>query len=148
MIESIPLPVTDNPVDAPYWAGAARGELLVQYCGDCAAPRFPPRPMCPVCQSMAVEWRPVSGNGEIWSFVVAHPPLLPAFAELSPYTVALVALKELPAIRIVGAVVGTADGRLGDVDPRRLAIGAPVTACFQQVADDVHLLRWMPVDRQ
>ena len=55
--------------------------------------RMPPRPMCPVCRSTAVRWEPTSGLGTIWSFVVPHPPLLPAYAALAPYNVIVVALE-------------------------------------------------------
>ena len=41
------LPDTDDPVAAAFWAGTARGELLVQACAACGAWRMPPRPMCP-----------------------------------------------------------------------------------------------------
>lgn len=147
MIEGIPLPTTDNPVDAPYWQAAARGELRVQRCEGCGEPRFPPRPMCPRCRSRAVSWQPMSGRGSIWSFVVAHPPLLPAFAEYAPYTVALVALEEAPQIRLVGALLGREDEKLGELDPGAASIGAPVRAVFRQMADDVHLLHWVVEDR-
>lgn len=143
MIEGIPLPTTDNPVDAPFWEGAALGELRVQRCEGCGELRFPPRPMCPRCRSRSVGWQQMAGRGSIWSFVVPHPPLLPAFAEYAPYTVALVALEEAPQIRLVGALLGHENEELGELDPRAASIGAPVRAVFRQMADDVHLLYWV-----
>ncbi|WP_432137403.1 MULTISPECIES: Zn-ribbon domain-containing OB-fold protein [unclassified Streptomyces] len=135
-------PVTD-PDGAPFWEYAARGELRVQYCADCAEPRFPPRPCCPRCQSFASEWRAVSGRGRIWSYVLPHPPLLPDYARCAPYNVVVVELAEHPGIRLVGNVVARADAALDSVPPDRLRIGARVRAVFG--ADG--LPRWVLEER-
>lgn len=143
MIEGIPLPSTDDPLDAPYWDAARRGTLVVQTCRTCGRRRFPPRPMCPTCQSSESVWVPVSGAGRIWSFVLPHPPLLPAFAELAPYNVIIVELVEDPSIRMVGNLVTAADGPINQVDPTTIEIGTPVRVVFHRVADDVALARWV-----
>jgi uncharacterized OB-fold protein len=72
------LPDPHDPDAMPFWEGTARGELLVQACTVCGQRRIPPRPMCFVCRALSHAWHKVSGRGTIWSFVVAHPPLLPA----------------------------------------------------------------------
>jgi hypothetical protein len=143
MIEGTPLPVTDDPMDAPFWAAALRGELAVQRCRGCGKRRFPPRPMCPACQSMELAWEPMSGRGRVWSFVVAHPPLLPSFAAIAPYAVVLVELEDDPSIRMVGNLVPSAKGEINEVDPRTITIGMPVRVVFQTVASDVALPRWI-----
>jgi uncharacterized protein len=136
------LPDLDDEVSAPFWQGTARGELLVQACGSCSAWRMPPRPMCPRCQSLMIDWVPTSGRGTIWSFAVPHPPLLPAYAELAPYNAVVVALEEDPTIRFVGNLVASADGPVNEVDPATIEIDAPVRVVFQTV-DDVALPRWI-----
>jgi len=136
------LPDPEDPDGAPFWQGTARRELLVQHCADCRQPRIPPRPMCFACRSLRSEWKPTSGRGSIWSFVVAHPPLLPAYAELAPYNVITVALDEDPRLRLVGNLVASADGPINEIDPATIRIGEPVRVVFQQV-DDVFLPRWM-----
>lgn len=136
------LPDLDDRTSAPFWAGAARGELLVQACGACGAWRMPPRPMCPVCRSIAVTWVPTSGRGTIWSFIVPHPPLLPAYAEFAPYNAIVVALDEDPSIRFVGNLVTAADGAIDEIDPATIAIDEPVSVVFATV-DDVALPRWV-----
>lgn len=135
-----------------FWEGCAAGELRVQRCSACGRRRFPPRPMCPGCRSFDVEWEATSGRGTIWSFVVAHPPLLPAYAEQAPYNVVVVALDEDPALRVVGNLVPSAEraGEVGAVDPATLEIGAPVAVVFDTVADDpdvgaIRLPRWVVV---
>ncbi|MFI6936642.1 Zn-ribbon domain-containing OB-fold protein [Streptomyces sp. NPDC050287] len=125
-----PLVDTDG---APFWQYAAQGELRVQTCADCGEPRFPPRPCCPHCQSFASEWRPVSGQGRIWSYVVPHPPLLPDYAERAPYNVILVELADAPRIRLVGNLVSEAGAPLGSLDPDRIRIGARVRVVFDHV---------------
>ncbi|MCX4762937.1 OB-fold domain-containing protein [Streptomyces sp. NBC_01275] len=122
-------PVTD-PDGAPFWQYAAQGELRVQTCADCAEPRFPPRPCCPHCQSFASEWRPTSGRGRIWSYVVPHPPLLPAYAAQAPYNVIVVELADAPRIRLVGNLVTQAGAALDSLSPDRVRIGARVQVVF------------------
>ena len=123
------VPVTDTD-GAPFWGYAHQGELRVQTCVECDEPRFPPRPCCPHCQSFASEWRPVSGHGRIWSYVVPHPPLLPAYAEQAPYNVIVVELVDAPRIRLVGNLVAEAGARLDSVPPDRIRIGAKVQVVF------------------
>ncbi|WP_033321970.1 Zn-ribbon domain-containing OB-fold protein [Streptomyces yerevanensis] len=132
-------PVRDDD-GAPFWEYAARGELRVQACADCGELRFPPRPCCPHCQSFASEWRLMSGKGRIWSYVVPHPPLLPAYAELAPYNVIVVELAEAPQIRLVGNLVSGADAPLGSLPPERIRIGAKVQVVFERTA---HLPQWI-----
>ncbi|MEW1779255.1 OB-fold domain-containing protein [Streptomyces sp. NPDC086777] len=122
-------PVTDTD-GAPFWEYAARGELRVQACADCGEPRFPPRPCCPHCQSFASGWRPMSGRGRIWSYVVPHPPLLPEYAAQAPYNVVVVELDDAPRVRLVGNVVTEAGAPLGSLPPDRIRIGARVQAVF------------------
>ena len=136
------LPDLDDETSAPFWAGTARGELLVQTCASCGARRMPPRPMCPVCRSLDDEWVVMSGAGTIWSFAVPHPPLLPAYAELAPYNVIVVALDEDPAIRFVGNLLARADGPINEIDPATITIGEPVRVTYQQV-EDITLPRWL-----
>lgn len=136
------LPDLDDRNSAPFWDGTARGELLVQACGACGAWRMPPRPMCSRCQSISVRWVPTNGRATIWSFIVAHPPLLPAYAELAPYNAIVVALKEDPFIRFVGNLVAGERGEINEIDPATITIGEPVRVVFQPV-DDVALPRWV-----
>ena len=136
------LPDTDNELTGPFWAGCARGELLVQACGSCGTWRMPPRPMCARCQSTAVEWVATSGRGRVWSYIVPHPPLLPAFSEVAPYNAIVVELEENPAIRFVGNLVASAGGDINEIDAATIVIGEPVSVVFHQI-DDVFLPRWV-----
>jgi uncharacterized OB-fold protein len=142
MIEGPPLPELDADT-TPFWEGACRGELVIQACSSCGRLRHPPRPMCPACQSLESTWRQMSGHATVWSFVVPHPPLLPAFMPLAPYNVCVVALDEDPTIRLVGNLIEDEGAAINSVDPATIEIGAPVRVVFEQVADDVALPRFV-----
>jgi hypothetical protein len=133
---SVILPDVDDEVAAPFWAGTAAGELRYQVCAECGRFRHPPRPMCPHCRSLESRWEVASGRGTVWSFVIAHPPLLPAYAERAPYDVAVITLDEDPALRMVGNVEGA---------PHDVTIGAAVEVVFPEAVEGVVLPRWRPV---
>ena len=137
------LPELDDDT-TPFWEGTARGELLVQRCASCNRLRFPPRPVCPWCRSFDLRWEPMSGRATLWSWVIPHPPLLPAYAELAPYNVIVVALDEDPTIRMVGNLVASADGPINELDPADIGIGAAVQVVFPPPIEDIVLPRWTP----
>ena len=89
-----------------------------------------------------MRWEPTSGRGRIWSFIVPHPPLLPAFAEIAPYNAIIVELEEDPLIRFAGNLVASADGQINEIDPATIEIGERVRVVFHQI-DDVALPRWV-----
>ena len=136
------LPDISEPTAAGFWEGCARGELLVQTCASCGLRRMPPRPMCSRCRSIVVRWEPTSGRGRVWSFIVPHPPLLPAFAEVAPYNAIIVELEEDSLIRFAGNLVTGADGEINEIDPATIRIGESVRVVFHQI-DDVFLPRWV-----
>ena len=136
------LPLQDDD-GRPFWEGTRAGELRMQACAGCGRLRFPPRPMCPWCRSVESDWKTMSGNGTIWSYVVAHPPLLPAYQDLAPYNVVVVALDEDPTLRLVGNLVASEDGANDEIDPETIRIGEPVRVVFQEIAEGVALPRWI-----
>ncbi|MFF4604311.1 Zn-ribbon domain-containing OB-fold protein [Streptomyces sp. NPDC001339] len=136
------LPVPDDDGE-PFWAYAAHGELRIQACADCGELRFPPRPCCPHCQSFTAHWRRMSGRGRIWSYVLPHPPLLPAYGARPGYNVIVVELADAPRVRLVGNLVAAADAPLNSVDPARLRIGAPVKAVFHTMPGGMTVPRWL-----
>lgn len=144
--ETLLLPLGDEESEG-FWAGTAAGELRVQACAACGALRFPPRVMCPECQSTARSWRAVSGRGVIWSFVVVHPPVLPAYAPYTPFPVITVTLAEKRSLRLVGNLVTGPGGDINGVDPAGIEIGEPVRAVFtgrpRPDGTLVHLPQWV-----
>ena len=139
--EALLVPDIDDE-SAGFWEATARGVLAIQTCGACGALRHPPRPMCPRCNATDSGWREVSGRGTVWSYVVAHPPLLPAYAALAPYNVVLVALDEDPTIRLIGNFLDRDGGAPNSIDPESIDVGAPVTVVFEQ-RGALHLPQWV-----
>jgi uncharacterized OB-fold protein len=144
VIEGLILPDVKDPEAAAFWAGCAAGELRVQACGSCGRRRMPPRTMCPWCRSFDVRWDVMSGRAHVWSVVVPHPPLLPAYGDQAPYNVVIVTLDDEPAIRFVGNVVAEAGAAFNSVDPHTVNIDDAVEVVFSQAAADVWLPQWRP----
>jgi uncharacterized OB-fold protein len=126
-----------NPETEGFWEGCRAGELRAQRCGECGRLRFPPQPMCPACNSMARSWTAIADTGRISSFSVVTgegpEPMLPG-TEAVPYAVAVVELDA--GIRMVT-----------DIDAaeiEHLTVGAPVTAAFERISDEVSLPRFVP----
>jgi len=135
---SRPLPDISDPEFAPFWAGAAAGELRLVFCSACGHPRWPPRPLCPDCQSFDFEWRQVVPRGRLYTWTVVEHQTTPGVP--APYIVGLVELDEYPGVRLLGQVTA---------DPSRpLFVGTPMTARFDRVAEAVTLVNWTPSDAE
>jgi uncharacterized OB-fold protein len=115
---STPLPTPDT---APYWEGAAAGELRIQQCTSCTEYYFYPRPFCPRCGSDAVEWRVTSGRATLISYVINHRTFPPSDA---PLVIALVQLDEGP--QMMSNVVGV------EPLPENLPLDMPLRVTFEQ----------------
>ncbi len=89
-----PLP-EPTPDTQPFWDGCSRGELVIQRCLDCGKPYFYPRPVCPECGSVNVEWFTASGRATLYSYVINHRPAR-GFENEGPYAIAVVQLAEGP----------------------------------------------------
>jgi hypothetical protein len=88
--------------------------------------------VCPKCWSQDLGTKPVSGSGEVFSFVIyrrTYHPAIPA-----PYVVAIIELIE--GVRLVSNVIGC--------DPEEVIIGMPVQVVFEQESDFL-LPRFIPI---
>ncbi len=115
-----------------FWDGVAKRVLLIQRCASCGELRHPPGPMCPDCRSLDWDTVEASGRGRVYSFVVAHHPVIPPFAY--PNAIALVELEE--GTRIVSNLVG--------IDPAAIEVGMDVTAEFHELEEDRVFLQFTP----
>ncbi len=120
--DDFPLPDVDDPITAAYFAGAARGELVIPRCEACGQYVWYPQDACPR-DGAAPVWTPVSGRGTLFTWAIVRRAFLPAFEDRVPFVTALVALEEDPAVRLCTYVVGTA--------PEDLVADAPVVATFR-----------------
>ena len=113
----------------PFFDALNEGRLAVQRCKHCEALAHPPRALCPGCQRRDFDWPTMSGKGEVYSYVVTHQAIHPAFAGHTPLATVEVALAEGPKLT----------SNLLDVPPEEIAIGMPVVACLEPVAEGVVL---------
>jgi hypothetical protein len=127
---AIPVP---TPETQDFWDGAARGELRLQRCMNCAHVYFPPRPFCPSCMSRSVEAFTASGRGTLYSYTINHvqPPHLPQV----PQSMALVELEEGP--RMISTIVDI------EQTPDALVLDMKLKVAFRQLSDTI----WLPVFR-
>jgi uncharacterized protein len=121
-----PLPDIADPLTAEYFAGAARGELMIPRCESCGKFVWYPAPECPACASGAVAWVAMSGEATLFSWAVLRRAFLPAFETMVPFVTALVALAEDPAVRLCTYIV--------DAEPESLTADAAVHVTFQPLS--------------
>ena len=77
-------------------------------------PRFYPRPVCPRCFGVHLEWRPASGRGALYSFTIVHRAPGPELQGAVPYVVALVDLEE--GVRLMATLQDVDAGSGGPAD--------------------------------
>jgi len=128
-----PLPVP-SPISRPFFEAVKRHELVVMRCRACGTCRLIERETCPECWSNDYEWVRASGRGSVYSFVVMHQRLHPAFAGDIPYNVALIDLEEGP--RLVSNIVGCPN--------EALKVSMAVEVVFDDVSDELTLPRFRP----
>jgi uncharacterized protein len=113
-------PVGRDEASEPFFAAAARGELLVRRCPRDGAMLGPQARTCPDCGRAELQWAAASGLGTLVSWAVVHQVPVPALATAVPYLTAVVELAEGPWLMV----------RLVDTDERDLRAGLPVAARF------------------
>lgn len=123
-----PLPVPSED-GAEFWEHLHAGEFRIQQCASCARLQHPPRTVCPGCGSAEHEWAQMSGRGSVFSFVVTHQAVHPAFEGHTPYVTVLVELEEGPRLA----------SNLLDVAVDEVRIGMPVQVELVRVSDEVTL---------
>lgn len=127
-----PVPRVDA-VSAPFWAAAARGELLVQECPSCGHRQFYPRAVCTACGADPV-WLTCSGRGTVHTFTVIRQNHAQPFRDELPYVVAIVELEEGPSM--MGNVTGC--------DVEDVHIGLPVEVYMVDADENVAIPMWRP----
>ena len=128
-----PLP-WPSPVSQGFWAAAHRHQFVLQRCRSCEKYVHYPRAVCPHCLSQDLEWAPASGRGSVYSYTVARRPTSSLFADVAPYVIAIVELEE--SVRMTTNIVGCS--------PDEVRIGMPVEAVFDDVTDELSLVKFRP----
>lgn len=128
-----PLPDLDDPVMRPFWDGAREGRLMQQRDRLTGEVHWPPKPLY-WKGGERLEWFAASGRGEVYTWVVAHEPFLPAFRHLLPLVLVIVQLDE--GSRLVGYMVRCR--------PEEMTFGMRVRVAFERLTDGVTLPVWEP----
>ena len=117
------LPAPDlTGIDRPFWEAARRGELLVQTCGECDAPQWPPEEICAACHSTNRAWKAANGRGTVFSWSRIWDPVHPALTDHGLYIAVVVRLDDVPVL-MLGNLLG---------DPAQpVTIGEPVEAVYE-----------------
>ena len=118
----------------PFWDGLNERKVQIQRCDGCDSWVFYPRTRCPSCLSDLLIWREVSGQGVLYTYTLARQPTAPHFADETPQQLAVVELDE--GVRMTSTLV--------NVEPSDIVIGMRLQPYFDQVTDDVTLLRYQP----
>jgi uncharacterized OB-fold protein len=129
-----PLPRVTR-LSRPFWEGAKRHQLLLLHCNACGKVWFPASSRCPNCLSADVDWKPASGRGRVWSWIVMWQRYFPAFEGEIPYNVAYVELDEGP--KLMTNVI--------DVAPDDIRCDMPVEVVFDDVTEEISLPKFRPL---
>jgi uncharacterized protein len=98
------LPITDDLDTGEFFAGAARGELVVRRCRDCGTVLHVPRMYCRHCRSWNGVWEAIDGAAKLYSWTVVTHQVHPAY--VTPYTIVIVALDANPDLHFAGRLDG------------------------------------------
>ncbi len=131
-----PLPDLDDPIMRPFWEGARAGRLVLQRDRETGEVHWPPKPA--YWKGGRLEYFAASGRGQVYTWVVAHEPFLPAFRHLLPHILVVVQLDEGP--RIVGHMVRCT--------PDEMRFGLRVRVVYKRLTDRVTLPVWEPAGEQ
>jgi uncharacterized OB-fold protein len=121
-----------NALTRPFWESCKNHQLKMQYCTRCTTWIWYPKAWCPNCGKRdSIEWRSLSGNGEIYSFTIIRQVIdnSLAFQQDLPFVIALIELEEGP--RIYSNVTGS--------KPEDISIGDKLSLHFDDVTDQISL---------
>lgn len=113
----------------PFFDALREHRLVIQRCTVCGALRHPPRAVCRECRSTDFEWPEASGEGVVYSYVVTHQAVHPAFVGHTPMATVEIELAEGPHLY----------SNLLDVPPEDVEVGMAVRVRFEDVGEGVVL---------
>jgi uncharacterized OB-fold protein len=120
----------------PFWEATREKKLVVQFCRRTGQYQFYPRPTSIFTGRRDIEWREVSGHGEVFSFTIARRGRGP-FRGHEPYVIATVTLDV--GVNVIGNVVNC---NIDDIH-----IGMKVIPYWAPLPDGMHLLMFEPLRR-
>jgi uncharacterized OB-fold protein len=97
----------------PHYEGAARGQIVLPWCGGCEAPHWYPALLCPGCGTPDWEWREFGSRARLDSWTVVHHPLAPALRGHLPLVIGLLVPVGAPHVRLVSTLAIAPDAVSG-----------------------------------
>jgi uncharacterized OB-fold protein len=118
----------------PYWEATRDKKLVIQYCRVTKQYQHYPRPVSMYTgRQRDIEWREVSGRGEVYSFSFTYRGTA-AFRGHEPYVVAIVTLDV--GVNVIANLI--------NCNREELHVGLPVKAFWQPLEDGTNLLMFEP----
>ena len=118
----------------PFWEATRHKKLVIQYCRRTGKFQHHPRPTSIFTgRRRDIEWREVSGKGEVFSWTIARRGPAP-FHGHEPYLVASVTLDV--GVNVIANMVHCAADEI--------RIGMKVMPCWMPLEDGTHLLMFEP----
>lgn len=127
-----------TPLTQFFWDGLAERRLMILRCAGCGHHVHLPRPVCDRCGGDDLVPTQMSGGGTLYAYTVTVQAFHPYYADKVPYTLAVVELDEQPGLRITTQIAGCPEARL--------RVGLPVRLVWTEVARDMTLPYFTPVD--
>lgn len=122
-------------INAPFFGGLKRHELLLQRCDHCGLFQWYPKVACNECMSKNLVWTKCSGKGTVYSFTIIRQIVgNPSWTADVPYVVALVDLDE--GVRLEASIT--------DCKPEGVHVGMAVSATFEDATEEISLLKFRP----
>jgi hypothetical protein len=116
---SDPLHPTPTPDSEGFWRHTEQGELAMCWCPGCSRYQHPPVERCRFCAT-ATEFRPVSGRGHLYSYIVVHRAIAPGYQHRPGHVIGLVELDDQPGLRLSTQLI--------DLEPEDVKIGMSLEA--------------------
>jgi uncharacterized OB-fold protein len=125
------LPVPEpTETTQPFWDGLRQGKLVIQYSPSADQWVFYPRVLAPGTLADDLEWREITGAGQVYTYSIGRRPTAPPWGDRVPQIIAVVAVDE-------GAHIPT---ELVDVEPDDVTVGMRVRPVFERAADGTTVL--------
>lgn len=125
------IPDQSDPLTSRFWSACNQRRLVIQRCQECRRFHHPPVGLCWSCLSTRLEFVPVDGACQVYSFVVVYDQRLTAFDDRTPYVVATVELSDA-----AGVLLRT---NLANVPIDEVRIGMEVQVVFDEIAPGICL---------
>jgi len=132
--KSIVIPPVSN-LTKPFWSAANQNKLVIQYDPDSRSYQWWPKALSVNTGKMNLEWREVSGFGNLYSYTVAHVPAH-GFEDKGVYLVGLVELDE--GVRILSYLTG--------ISENSAKIGMKLRVAWDRLSEEINMFSFTNVN--